>query len=91
MATPEEEGNVGDVSLPGIVAEDRGDSALDPEVRQEEDGQNGRSEQELRLLEQLVRMREMFSAKEAELAEARSELAYTQQEMEAAKEEVTET
>ena len=36
-------------------------------------------------------MREIFSAKEAELAEVRSELAYTQQEMEAAKEEVTET
>ena len=51
----------------------------------------GPTEQELHLPKQLACMREIFSAKEVELAEVHSELAYPQQETETAKEELTET
>lgn len=61
-----------------------------PEVQSEDDGgQDGQLK--LRLLEQLMHMREMLSAKEAELAEVHSKLAYAQQETEVAKEEVVGT
>ena len=43
MATPGEEGNVGNISWPGSVTGNReGDRALDPEVRQVDGGQEGR-------------------------------------------------
>ena len=83
-------GEGGHVSLPGSVTGNRERRPEpNPEVEPEEEGgQDGRPERELRLLEQLARMREMLSSKEAELAETRSELTYAQQETEAAKEEL---